>query len=243
MITHLLAVILLGISLCAAELPQGTTGTILELVARDGTRYTHVTVTRREQGRIAFRHDDGMTTLSLSAFDDNNLERLVPGHLASIKAKRAEADAKEQERERTRDTQRKQALEQDPKAAAQAKNEDDIREAAFRYAFTHFETRDFTKISAIIIVIEDDTPSDEFLKRFATHKPPVRKIPRFRRNEIQDTELSCYVYKIKWLSDTEAEIAVSRVIGEGEAAVSFRYTMRLTNKGWEVVQYKLTGIQ
>ena len=233
---YVAVLVFLALPAWAAETPA----TIPEIRSRDGTRYTNVIVTKRDQGRVSFSHDDGMTTLSLSAFDDNNLERLNPGHLANLKAKQAEADAKEQERERTRDAQRKQAFEQNPAAAAQAKKEDDIREAAIRYALTHFEVSGLSKASAIILDIDGDTPSDEFLKRFARHKPPVQKMPRSRRRELQETELSCEVGHLKWLSETEAEISASRHF-EADA-VSFRYTLRLTNKGWEVVQSKITSI-
>jgi hypothetical protein len=233
---YIATLLLLSLSAFAAD----SSGTIPELLARDGTRYTNVTVTKIGQGRISFRHDDGMTTLSIYAFDDNNMERLIPGHLTDLKAKQAEADAKERERERIRDTQRRQALEQNPAAAAQAKKEDDVREAAIRYALTHFEAPDLSKVSAIIVEIDHDTPSDEFLKRFAGYKPPLRKMPRSQRRELQEAELSCTVSDLKWVSETEAEIYASRVISN--AAVSFRYTMRFTNRGWEVIQYKITGI-
>lgn len=217
-----------------------SSGTIPELLARDGTKYTNVTVTKRDKVRISFRHDDGMTTLPLYAFDDNNLERLIPGRLAALKAKQAEADAKEQERERTRDAKRRQTLQQNPAAAMQARKDDDLLEAAIRHALTHFEAPDLTKVSVVLLEIDGDTPSDEFLQRFASHKPPVRKLPRARRNTLQETELSCYVGDLKWLSETEAEISASRLFAE--ESVSFRYTMRLINNRWEVVQFKITTI-
>jgi len=125
-------------------------------------------------------------------------------------------------------------------AAAQAKNEDDIREAAIRYALTHFEAPDLTKVTAIILDIDGDIPSDEFLRRFAKDKPPVRSMPRSLHRELKETELSCRVDNLKWVSEAEAEISASRVIGV--EAVSFSYTLHHTNKGWHVIQYRITGI-
>jgi hypothetical protein len=236
---HIVLYLLLAVSGWAAELPH-TTATIPELFTRDRARYTNVTVTKCDQGQVSFRYDDGVTTRPLAAFDDASIERIIPGYLADLKAKQAAAGAREQEQERTRDAQRKQAPERNPAAAAQARKEDDIREAALRHVMTHFEAPDLTKVSGVIILVDRDPTSDEFMTRFATDKPPVRKIPRSKRRELLETELSCTVSALKWLSGIEAEISVSRVIGE--AAVDFRYSVRLTSKGWEIVQSRTTFI-
>jgi hypothetical protein len=178
----------------------------------------------------------------LSSFGDQGLELLFPGHLARLKAKQEEAVAKELERERTRDARRKQALEQDPGAAALARKEDDLREAVLREMIAG--ASDSWEVSVIYLTIDMDTPSAEFLKRFATHAPPVRRIPFVSRwsppLERGQTELEYSLDNVKWLSDTEAEISVSRLIGID--GIAYHCVVRLTDKGWKVVKARITAI-
>src|SRR5689334_13010252 len=60
---------------------------------------------------------------------------------------------------------------------ARMHDEDDIREAVFRYLFEHNASGQQKKAGVYCLSLgEDADPSDEFMRRFAGHKPPVRKL-------------------------------------------------------------------
>ncbi|HWC18061.1 MAG TPA: hypothetical protein VG498_13660 [Terriglobales bacterium] len=56
--------------------------------------------------------------------------------------------------------------------------EDDIREAIFRYQFNHNASGQQKNASFYCLSVGENhnDPTDELLKRFADHKPPVRKV-------------------------------------------------------------------
>src|SRR5689334_427177 len=93
----------------------------------------------------------------------------------------------------------------------------DIREAVFRYQFEHNASGQQQSAHDYYLAIgdKDSDPSDEFMKRFAHHKPPVRKasasriVPSTgavvnRRNG--RTGLLFNVSAITWVSDTEVNV-------------------------------------
>src|SRR5690242_86359 len=55
-------------------------------------------------------------------------------------------------------------------------HEDDIREAVFRYLMspTHFGSRSHQVY--FLALVKDKDPSDELIKRFVGHEPPVKKV-------------------------------------------------------------------
>ena len=55
-------------------------------------------------------------------------------------------------------------------------DEDDIREAVFRYQFTHNASGQQQNAKAYFLSVgKDKDPSDDFMARFKDHKPPVKK--------------------------------------------------------------------
>ena len=55
---------------------------------------------------------------------------------------------------------------------------DDIREAVFRWQFDHNASGQQTNSQVYFLEVGEKggDPTDEFMKRFANHKPPVRKV-------------------------------------------------------------------
>src|SRR5262245_52028284 len=60
-------------------------------------------------------------------------------------------------------------------AAAGDSERDDIREATFRYMFTHNASGQKPDAGVYCLEIEDADPSDAFMARFAGSMPPVKK--------------------------------------------------------------------
>ena len=60
---------------------------------------------------------------------------------------------------------------------ARQRQEDDIREAVFRWQFDHNVSgqQKTAKVYFLSVGEKYGDPSDEFIKRFANNKPPVRK--------------------------------------------------------------------
>ena len=113
--------------------------------------------------------------------------------------------------------------------AAKAKAEDDIREATFRHQFLHNASgvqqkakvyflavgrnEDWDDGSDGFMALDGADPSDEFLKRFADHKPVVKKksqgvvhLGEFKDKKTGEKGLVFGLGTIKWVSDTEVEI-------------------------------------
>jgi hypothetical protein len=235
-----LALFLIPASIVAGELPPVAPGVIPELMARDGTRYTRVTVTKRDERQIAFQHADGLTTRPLWDFDEENLERILPGYRARLAAADLEAEAREHERERKRDTERRRALDADPAAAAKARKEDDVREAVIRHVLSRYDAEEIKKLTAIVIEIDGDTPAAEFLRRFAGDQLPVQKRPRWRPLVVKQTEVHCGVRDVRLISDQDAIVRASWTVADN--VICYEFKVRLTPQGWEVVERTITGM-
>ena len=66
------------------------------------------------------------------------------------------------------------------RAAWRKAQQNNIREAVFRYQFHSDGGGPQSKPNVFFISVEGKDPSDEFLKRFSGNKPPVRKRSRSR---------------------------------------------------------------
>jgi len=95
--------------------------------------------------------------------------------------------------------------------------EDDIRESVFLYQFEHNASglQQHAHSYCLFVTVDEKRvdPSNEFLKRFAHHKPPVRKgsdchwkkdVAVYDR--LGRLALIFTVSKINWISDTEATV-------------------------------------
>ncbi|HYN15530.1 MAG TPA: hypothetical protein VES66_07060, partial [Terriglobales bacterium] len=98
---------------------------------------------------------------------------------------------------------------------AHLRQEEDIREAVFRYQFDHNASAQQKNANAYCLSVgeKDGDPSDRFMKRFAGHRPPVRKASAcIASDRVVDKRtakpgLLFRVSIITWISDTEAKVA------------------------------------
>lgn len=129
--------------------------------------------------------------------------------------------------------------------------DDDIREAVFRYQFDHTASgqQKTAKVYFLGVGEKATDPSDEFMKRFADHKPPVRKASAshfVRGKGLLDKKtgergLAFRNTLIKWISDTEVE--VSGGYYETELSSSGNtYTVQKENGKWKVTKSKVNWI-
>lgn len=89
--------------------------------------------------------------------------------------------------------------------AAHSEQEDDIREAVFRYQFDHNASGQQKRAQFYYLAVgkKQADPTDEFMKRFADHHPPVRKVSEWKPKGRPG--LVFRVSSIKWISDTKVE--------------------------------------
>lgn len=130
--------------------------------------------------------------------------------------------------------------------------EDDIREAVFRFQFDHNASGQQKTAHAYCLAIltgeKDSDPSSEFMKRFAHHKPPIRKASACHWTSIQVVEnrfgraaLIFRVSKIIWISDTE--VTVEGGYEEGNMSSSGNtYTVKKQNEKWGVTNDQMNVI-
>ena len=94
-----------------------------------------------------------------------------------------------------------------------------------------------------------DDPTDEFMKRFADHKPPVRKDSACRADgdkgvrdkKTDERGLIFWITTIEWKSDTE--VGVKGGYYEGRLSSSANtYTVKKENGKWKVTNNKLDWI-
>jgi hypothetical protein len=130
--------------------------------------------------------------------------------------------------------------------------EDDIREAVFRHQFEHNASGQQKTAHAYCLAIlvndKDSDPSEQFMKRFVHHKPPVRKWSACHWTSVEVVEnrtgrsaLIFSVSKIDWTSDTEVTVGG----GYEEANVSSSgnaYTVKKQNGKWVVTNDQMTVI-
>ena len=129
--------------------------------------------------------------------------------------------------------------------------EDDIREAAFRWQFDHNVSGQQKKAKVYFLAVGEKSadPSDEFIKRFADNKPPVRKRSECSADPgkgVLDKKtggqgLMFLVTSIKWNSDTEVEVK-GGYYESGRSASGNTYTLKKEKGKWKVTNDKLDEI-
>ena len=125
---------------------------------------------------------------------------------------------------------------------------DDIREAVFRWQFEHNAS---AQVYFLEVGEKEGDPSDEFIKRFAGNKPPVRKrsecsIDRRRRVGVLDKKtgeqgLIFRVRNIEWKSDTEVDVKAG-YYEHGLSASGNTYTLKKEKGKWKVTKDKMDWI-
>jgi len=131
--------------------------------------------------------------------------------------------------------------------------EENLWEAVFRYQFAHNGSGQQQAAHIYFIGITIGTnrvePSNEFMKRFANHMPPVKRLSacHFARgvglidNKTGEQGLSFFISDIRWISNTEVEVMGGYYEAELSASVNL-YTLRMKGGRWTVVGDKLEGM-
>ena len=128
---------------------------------------------------------------------------------------------------------------------------DDIREAVFRWQFDHNASGQQTNAQVYFLEVgqKGDDPSDEFMKRFAGHKPPVRKKSACNAapgkgvfdKKTGQQGLIFRATSIDWKSDAEVDVQG----GYYEAGLSSSgntYTLKKKNGKWKVTNDQMQYI-
>ena len=129
--------------------------------------------------------------------------------------------------------------------------EDDIREAVFRWQFDHNVSGQQKRAKVYFLSVGEKygDPSDEFLKRFADNQPPVRKRSECTADagkgvldkKTGEQGLVFNVTRIQWKSDTEVEVE-GGYYEAGLSASGNIYTLKKDQGKWKVVNDKLVEI-
>jgi hypothetical protein len=106
------------------------------------------------------------------------------------------------------------------------------------------------RIAALYLSLgdKDQDPSDDFMKRFAEHKPPVRKVSACSTKKVcvEDRKtgergLIFRIQSIKWISNTKVE-ARGGYYEDGLSASGNIYTVVERKGKWVVVKDKMESI-
>jgi hypothetical protein len=126
---------------------------------------------------------------------------------------------------------------------------DDIREVVFRHQLDSWDSymQKTKRVYFLSVGEQDEDPSDDFIKRFANHKPPVRKASASKKGphlEVMDKNtgeagLILRVSSIMRISDIEVEVQ-GGYDQSGRSASGNIYTVKKINGKWSVTQDKRT---
>jgi len=133
---------------------------------------------------------------------------------------------------------------------ARKNEEDDIREAVFRWQFEHNASGQQQKAEAYFLQVgEKGDPSDAFMERFAKHKPPVRKGSACTADMAKgvldkntgEKGLIFRVTSIDWKSDSEVNVK-GGYYEAGLSASANTYTVKKEKGKWRVTNDKMDWI-
>ncbi|HEV2392285.1 MAG TPA: hypothetical protein VG146_07975 [Verrucomicrobiae bacterium] len=129
--------------------------------------------------------------------------------------------------------------------------EEDIREAVFRWQFDHNVSGQQNKAKGYFLTVGEKSgdPSDKFIKRFAHNKPPVRKRSECSADpgrgvldkKTGERGLIFFVTSIKWNSDTEVEVK-GGYYEAGMSASGNTYALKKEKGKWKVTNDTLDEI-
>jgi hypothetical protein len=124
---------------------------------------------------------------------------------------------------------------------------DNIREAVFRWQFGHNDSLQKTNAWVYFLQIGEERgdPTDDFIKRFAGQKPPVRKVSLSSRSvkgvvdkKTGERGLVFRFDSIVWKSDTEVQVK-GGYFEDGKSASWNTYTVKRAKGQWNVTNDKL----
>ena len=136
-------------------------------------------------------------------------------------------------------------------SASWKSQEDDIREAVFRYQFHHNASalQQEAKVYCLAVGRKLGDPTDEFMRRFRNDKPAVRKASSCdlmtgngvveRRTGNQGIELE--IASLKWISDSEVEVEGGYYEGNMSSSGNL-YTVNERDGKWRVTKDQMQSI-
>lgn len=130
--------------------------------------------------------------------------------------------------------------------------EDDIRETVFRYQFQHNVSGQQQNAKVYFLSIGtlsgSRDPSDEFMKRFQGHKPPVKKVSQAIASvegvidkDTGERGLIFRVTRIEWKSEVEVEVE-GGYFESGLSASGNIYLVRQEGEKWVVKEDRMLWI-
>lgn len=129
-------------------------------------------------------------------------------------------------------------------ANANAQNEDDVREAVFRYQFKAVRVQ----VSFRFVSVDNKNPAQPFLDRFRDDQPPVRPagdahyekkpIPGYVDKKTSKQGILFKQGAIHWTSATEADVEGSYECGELCDPTNGVYHVAHTADGWNVSSFE-----
>jgi hypothetical protein len=129
-----------------------------------------------------------------------------------------------------------------------ARQVDDIREAVFRWQFDHNASGQQKKAKVYFLRLQgkEGDPTDEFMKRFAGHSPPVRKASAcesdakkgVRDKTTGEMGLVFWISNVRWKSDTEVELG-GGYDESSRSASSNAYVVKKVDGKWKVTSDKM----
>ncbi len=135
--------------------------------------------------------------------------------------------------------------------AARLIQEDNIREAVFRYQFDHNASGQQKKATVYCLSVGKgrSDPSEDFMRRFADHKPPVRKVSECQINPYKGVldkhtgapGLAFRITRLTWISDTEAEVE-GGCYEAGLSSSGNTYTVVKQHGTWKVSSDRMNWI-
>ncbi len=120
------------------------------------------------------------------------------------------------------------------------KDEENVRETVFLYQFSHNASALKQKAKAYYLTIGTNgaDPSDNLLKRFAGHKPPVFKISKLKPNNKKEIDgLTFKITNLRWISETEVEVTGGYYEGPLSSSGGI-YRVKKHNGKWIVLNYQ-----
>lgn len=128
---------------------------------------------------------------------------------------------------------------------------DDIREAVFRWQFDHNASGVQKKAQAYFLEVGEKggDPTEDLLKRFTDHKPPVRKVSACTASadkgvldkKTGERGLIFRITRIEWRSDSEVDV-IGGYYEAGESGSGNTYTVKKEKGRWKVTNDKMHRI-
>lgn len=127
---------------------------------------------------------------------------------------------------------------------------DDVREATYRHQFLHSRSAQQQEAKAYFLSISErgEDPSDSFMKRFADHKPVVRKwsnaeggMKGVRDKGTGESGIIFFLSGIRWVSEVEAEVDGGYIKSSLSASFNTYYLKKEEGK-WVVTREVLRGL-